>query len=102
MTRTTFEDAADALYIAADGSMSWDSAVNRQEAVETACHNAIRAMHDQAAIAHREGRVAQACMILAVAINQLILAGITSEQLPDCMMHLTRQAAPRRANHEHC
>jgi hypothetical protein len=66
--------------------------------VETACHNAIRAMHDQAAIAHREGRSPEACLILAGAINQFILAGITSEELSDCMMHLTRQAAPRRGD----
>jgi hypothetical protein len=76
--------------------MSWDPAVNRQEAIETACHNAIRAMHDQATIAHDEGRSPEACLILAAAINQLILEGITSDQLSDCMMHLTRQAAPRR------
>ena len=69
---------------------------DRQDAIETACHNAIRAMHDQAAIAHREGRTPEACLILAAALNQLQLQGITGEELSDCMVHLTRQAAPRR------
>ena len=69
---------------------------DRQDAIETACHNAIRAMHDQASIAHREGRSPEACLILAAAITQLHLQGITGEELSDCMTHLTRQAAPRR------
>ena len=68
----------------------------RQDAIETACHNAIRAMHDQAAIAHRDGRSPEACLILAAAITQLLLQGITSQELSDCMAHLTRQAAPWR------
>jgi len=61
---------------------------DRQDAIETACHNAIRAMHDQASIAHREGRSPEACLILAAAVTQLLLQGI--------MAHVTRQAAPRR------
>lgn len=69
---------------------------DRQDAIETACHNAIRAMHDQAAIAHREGRSPEACLILAGALTQLALQEITSAELSDCMMHLTRLAAPRR------
>ena len=69
---------------------------DRQDAIETACHNAVRAMHDQAAIAHREGRSPEACLILAGALTQLVLQGITGEELSDCMVHLTRQAAPRR------
>lgn len=69
---------------------------DRQDAIETACHNAIRAMHDQAAIAHREGRSPEACLILAAALAQLLLQDITGEELSDCMVHLTRQAAPRR------
>ena len=69
---------------------------DRQDAIETACHNAIRAMHDQAAIAHQEGRSPEACLILAGALTQLLLQEITGEELSDCMAHLTRQAAPRR------
>ena len=69
---------------------------DRQDAIETACHNAIRAMHDQASIAYREGRNPEACLILAAAITQLQLEGITGEELSGCMIHLTRQAAPRR------
>ena len=72
---------------------------DRQEVIETACHNAIRAMHDQAAIAHREGRSPEACLILAGALTQLLLQGITGEELSDCMAHLTRLAAPRRRPH---
>lgn len=68
---------------------------DRQDAIETACHNAIRAMHDQAAIAHREGRSPEACLILAGALTQLVLQEITGEELSNCMAHLTRQAAPR-------
>lgn len=69
---------------------------DRQDAIETACHNAIRAMHDQATIAHRESRSPEACVILAAAINQLHLQGITGPELLDCVAHLTRRAAPRR------
>lgn len=69
---------------------------DRQDAIETACHNAIRAMHDQAAIAHREGRSPEACLILVAALTQLLLQDITGEELSYCMVHLTQQAAPRR------
>lgn len=69
---------------------------DRQDAIETACHNAIRAMHDQAAIAHRAGRSPEACLILAGALTQLVAQEITGEELSSCMAHLIRQAAPRR------
>ena len=69
---------------------------DRQDAIKTACHNAVRAMHDQACIAHQEGRSPETCLILAAALTQLHLGGITGEELSDCMVHLTRQAAPRR------
>lgn len=69
---------------------------DRQDAIETACHNAIRSMHDQAAIAHHDGRSPEACLILAAAITQLHLEGITGDELLDCVAHLTRRAAPRR------
>lgn len=72
---------------------------DRQDAIETACHNAIRAMHDQAAIAHRESRSPETCLILAAALTQLMLQGITGDELSDCMVHLTLQAAPRRRAH---
>lgn len=80
------------------GFMSWNPEHNRQDAIETACHNAIRAMHDQATIAHRDGRSPEACLILAAALNQLVLQDITGEQLTDCIVHLTRQASPRRGD----
>lgn len=76
--------------------MSWDPNVNRQERIETACHNAVRAMHDQAAVAHSEGRSPEACLILAGALTQLMLQNITGEELSDCIAHLTRMAAPRK------
>ena len=69
---------------------------DRQDAIETARHNAIRAMHDTAAIAHRAGRSPEACLILASALTQLVLQEITGEELSSCMAHLIRQAAPRR------
>lgn len=69
---------------------------DRQDAIETACHNAKRAMHDQAAIAHSEGRSPETCLILAAALTQLHLQGITGGELIECVVHLTRQAAPRR------
>ena len=72
------------------------STAERQDAIETACHNAIRAMHDEAAKAHRESRSPEACLILAAALTQLVLEGITREGLSDCVIHLIRQAAPRR------
>lgn len=72
------------------------STADQQEAIETACRNAIRAMHDQAAIAHREGRSPEACVILAAALNQLHLQDITGAELLECVCHLSRQAAPLR------
>jgi len=69
---------------------------DRQDAIETACHNAIRAMHDTAAIAHRAGRSPEACPILACALSQLVLQEITGEELSNCMVRLTLMAAPRR------
>ena len=72
------------------------STSNRQDAIEAACHNAIHAMHREAARAHREQRSPEACLILAAAVTQLHLQGISGEELSDCIAHLTRQAAPRR------
>jgi len=69
---------------------------DRQDAIETACHNAIRAMHDQAAAAHDQGRSPEACLILAGALTQLVLQEITGEELSNCMVRLTLMAAPRR------
>lgn len=70
--------------------------IDRLDAIEAACHNAMRAMHDQASIAHREGRSPETCLVLAAAINQLVLEEITGDELSECVVHLTRQAAPRR------
>jgi hypothetical protein len=71
---------------------------DRKDAIETACHNAIHAMHREAARAHREQRSPEACLILAAALEQLLADdGIeTIEHISECWLHLRRQAAPRR------
>ena len=68
------------------------------EAIETACHNAIRAMHDEATRAHREQRSPEACLILAAALRELqATEGIeTLADVASCQLHLQRLAAPRR------
>lgn len=69
------------------------------DAVETACHNAIRAMHDEGTRAHREQRSPEACLILAVALKELLATDGINElaDVYSCMLHLRRLAAPRRA-----
>lgn len=64
--------------------------------IETACHNAIHAMHDECMRAIGEGGSPQACLVLAAALEVLLAEGATGWQLADCIDHLRRQAAPRR------
>jgi hypothetical protein len=42
---------------------------DRQDLIETACHNACQAMHRESERAHREQRSPEACLILAAALN---------------------------------
>ena len=64
--------------------------------IETACHNAVQAMHRESGRAHLEQRSPEACLILAAALEVLLAEGATGWQLADCIGHLRRQAAPRR------
>lgn len=83
--------------------MSWDPAVNRQEAIETACHNAIRAMRDEVAASAREQRTMDPRLALAAALEEIerertadhpgLCLPFTSQ---DCIAHLRATAAPRR------
>lgn len=83
--------------------MSWDPAVNRQEAIETACHNAIRAIFNEAEAAHREQRTIDFRLALAAALEEIerertadhpgLCLPFTSQ---DCIAHLRATAAPRR------
>lgn len=83
--------------------MSWDPAVNRQEAIETACHNAIQAIFSEAEMAHREQRTMDPRLALAAALEEIerertadhpgLCLPFTSQ---DCIAHLRATAAPRR------
>lgn len=77
--------------------MSWDPDANREDAIATACHNAIRAIHDEAQAAGREKRSFDDRLALAAAleaINREVSDG--NFLLPDLIKHLRRTAAPRR------
>lgn len=82
--------------------MSWDPEINKQEAIETACHNAIRAMCDEAATATRDHRTMDPRLALAAALEQIALgrgdalADGTPFGFQDCIAHLRATAAPRR------
>ena len=64
--------------------------------IETACHNALRAMHDTANNAHRNSHSPEACLILAAALQTMLDEGIGAGMWADCIDHLRRQAAPLR------
>jgi len=64
--------------------------------IETACHNAVRAMYDESARAHREQRSPQARLILAAALDALLVEGVSANDLVLCAQHLRRSAAPGR------
>ena len=81
--------------------MSWDPEINRQDAIETACHNAIRAIHREAESAARQQRSADPRLALAAALEELhneLTADRPSTTLPftlkDCIKHLRLTAAP--------
>ena len=82
---------------------SWDPAANRQDAIETACHNATRAFAIEADAAHRELRAFDSRLALALAleaIHQQLTADLPDVSLPftlqHCIDHLRRTAAPQR------
>jgi len=82
--------------------MSWDPELNRQDAIETACHNAIRAFADEEAAAARQQRSPDARLALAAALEaimhergQCYVSG-GNFLLRDVISHLRRTAAPRR------
>jgi len=64
--------------------------------IETACHNAVGAMHRESRRAHLEQRSPEACLVLAAALEDLHREGITTGDLPACVDHLRRSASPRR------
>lgn len=80
-----------------------DSEANRQDAIETACHNAIRAVWDEAAAARREQRTADPRLALAAALE--VIERERTADLPDVaapftyldvIAHLRATASPRR------
>jgi len=64
--------------------------------IETACHNAVRAMHDESWRAHRLQRSPEACLILAAALDALLVEGVKANDLVHCVDRLRRSAAPGR------
>ena len=70
---------------------------DHQDLIETACHNAKRAMHDECSRSIGNGGSPETCLVLAAALDALIREGISGDDLPACATHLRRQAAPRRA-----
>lgn len=86
--------------------MSWDPAIRRQEAIETACHNAIRVMFDEAAAATLQQRSLDSRLVLAAALEaierertmpRLAVDALSHPfDIEDCIDHLRATAAPRR------
>ena len=77
--------------------MSWDPAINRQDAIETACHNAIQAIHGEAKAAIGEKRSFDDRLALAAALEAIDHEAYDGHfLLPDLIKHLRRTAAPRR------
>jgi hypothetical protein len=65
--------------------------------IETACHNAVQAMHRESTRAHHEQRSPETCLILAAALEVLLTQGIeTYDGFRACHDHLLQSAAPRR------
>ena len=82
---------------------SWDPEINRQDAIETACHNAIRAVANEAEAAHREQRSFDDRLALAAALEAIErerTAGHPGMSLPfsiqDCIDHLRATAVAWR------
>lgn len=83
--------------------MSWDPAINRQDAIETACHNAIWALCNEAEVAHREQRSPDPRLALAAALEEIhreLIADQPDVTLPftleHCIAHLQATASPRK------
>lgn len=77
--------------------MSRNPDANREDAIATACHNAIHAIHGEAKAALSEQRSFDDRLALAAAleaINNEVHDG--HFLLPDLIKHLRRTAAPRR------
>lgn len=72
------------------------AAMTDRDLIETACHNACQAMHRESECAHREQRSPEACLILAAALDALLVEGIGGNDLVLCAQHLRKTAAPRR------
>lgn len=74
---------------------------DRQDAIETACHNAIRAIADEVTAAAREQRSPDARLALAAALEVIMhergLCYVSGGNflLRDVISHLRRTAAPR-------
>ena len=85
--------------------MSWDPQVNRQDAIGAACHNAIRAVANEAEAAHREQRNFDDRLALAAALEAIEhertadLPDVTAPfTIRDCIAHLRATASPRRSS----
>lgn len=83
--------------------MSWNPEINRQEAIETACHNAIRAVAQEEEAARREQRSFDDRLALAGALEAIECERTADGRclgLPfdyaDVIGHLRATAAPRR------
>ena len=67
-----------------------------RDLIETACHNACRAMHDESTRAIRAEESPQTCLILAAALDALLVEGVSGNDLVACAAQLRKSAAPRR------
>jgi len=64
--------------------------------IETLCHNACQAMHRESERAHRQHSSPEACLILAAALDVLLVEGISFQEMRECLDRLKRLAAPGR------
>jgi hypothetical protein len=64
--------------------------------IETACHNACQAMHRESRRAISEQRTPETCLILAAALDALLVEGVQANDLVLCADRLRRSAAPGR------
>ena len=68
-----------------------------RDLIETACHNACQAMHDEDKRAVQAREMPQTRLILAAALDALLVEGIKANDLVLCAQHLRKSAAPGRA-----
>jgi hypothetical protein len=66
-----------------------------QDLIETACHNACHAMHRECMRAIGEGGSPENCLVLAAGLESMHREGVSGDDLPDCIEHLRRSAAPK-------